>query len=337
VTRLYVVPVGDDWIQRFNDTVTSPVSVPVEAPEDLQKQTEARIWGTTDGNQKRTFFEEMETGDPLLFYNDGDFFAAGRVGAAFENPSVGDALWDNPDSRFIYTVTDYQEISVDRGRIAQLLGYEDNWVPYRFLRVSQDAVSSLLREYNSIEEAFQDFHNGGTIDPPDTGEDDDDPREHTEIQWLLIQLGLRHGYDVYVATNDKNRTYNGNRLGDDCVENLNLPGFSAAATRIIKYVDVIWLQDDFIVKMFEVESTTSIYSGILRMTDFMVKVPNIAVDMHIVAPDDDEDKVREEINRPTFQHVLKPADHCTLRSLSFNDIRNTHDTVEQAGPLQDVF
>jgi len=130
-------------------------------------------------------------------------FAAGRVGAAFENPSVGEALWDNSDSRFIYTVTDYQEISVDRERIAQLLGYEDNWVPYRFLRVSQDAVSSLLREYNSIEEAFQDFHNGGTIDPPDTGGDDDDPREHTEIQWLLIQLGLRHGYDVYVATNDK--------------------------------------------------------------------------------------------------------------------------------------
>jgi len=163
VTRLYVVPVGDDWIQRFNDTVASPVSVPVEAPEDLQKQTEARIWGTTDGNQKRTFFEEMETGDPLLFYNDGEFFAAGRVGAAFENPSIGDALWDNPDSQFIYTVTDYQEISVDRERIAQLLGYEDNWVPYRFLRVSQDAVSSLLREYNSIEEAFQDFHNGGTM------------------------------------------------------------------------------------------------------------------------------------------------------------------------------
>lgn len=203
--------------------------------------------------------------------------------------------------------------------------------------MSQDVVSSLLREYNSIEEAFQDFHNSGKIDPPATGGDDDDPREHTEIQWLLIQLGLRHGYDVYVATNDKNRTYNGNRLGDDCVENLNLPGFSAAATRIIKYVDVIWLQDDFIVKMFEVESTTSIYSGILRMTDFMVKVPNIAVDMHIVAPDDDEDKVREEINRPTFQHVLQPADHCTLRYLSFDDIRNTHDTVEQAGPLQDVF
>ncbi|MFC7027861.1 hypothetical protein ACFQJ5_10095 [Halomicroarcula sp. GCM10025324] len=309
--------------------------MPDAAPADIQKQEEARIWGTTEGRQKRTFFEEMETGDPLLFYNTGEFFAAGRVGTAFENPKVGEALWNNSDSRFIYTVTDYQEITVQREKLALLLGYEEEWVPYRFLRVSPDAVSSLLRQYNSIEEAFQDFQNGGEIDEPDNGEDE--PREHTEIQWRLIQLGLAHGYDVYVAKNDKNRTYDGNRLGEDCLENLNLPGFSSAATRIIEYVDVIWLEDDFIVKMFEVESTTSIFSGILRMTDFMVKVPNIAVEMHIVAPDDDEDKVREEINRPTFQHVLEPAEHCSLRYLSFEEVRDTHDTVEQAGPLQHVF
>jgi hypothetical protein len=102
-------------------------------------------------------------------------------------------------------------------------------------------------------------------------------------------------------------------------------------------VDVIWLQDDFIVKLFEVESTTSIYSGILRMTDFMVKVPNIAVDMHIVAPDDDVDKVREEINRPTFQHVLESADHCSLRYLSFSGVWDTCATVEQAGPPKMCF
>ena len=42
----------------------------------------------------------MEAGDPLLFYNEGEFFAVGRVGEAFESPEAGRALWDNPDSRF---------------------------------------------------------------------------------------------------------------------------------------------------------------------------------------------------------------------------------------------
>jgi hypothetical protein len=338
--RLYVVPVGDKWIDDFDLTVRSPVSVPESAPDHLKRQNDVRFWGTTEGRQKRAFFEEMETGDPLLFYHEGEFFAAGRVGEAFESPDVGESLWGNRESRFIFTITDYQQISVPREEVAVLLGYEENWVPYRFLRVSQEAVTSLLQEYNSIEVAFQDFQSEDGPDGPTVVEDDEDEedtREHTKVQWQLIQLGLKHGYDVYIAKNDKNRTFNGQRLGEECTENLNLAGFSPAATRIIEYVDVIWLDDDFIAKMFEVESTTSIYSGILRMTDFMVKVPNIAVDMHIVASDEDQDKVREEINRPTFQHVMEPAEHCSLRYLSFGEVEETLDTVERAGPLQEVF
>jgi len=91
------------------------------------------------------------------------------------------------------------------------------------------------------------------------------------------------------------------------------------------------------VKLFEVEHTTSIYSGILRMTDFVVKVPNITVDMHIVAPQADEDKVRREINRPTFQEVLAPAEHSTLSYLSFGDVEQTYELVDDVGPLQEIF
>lgn len=342
MTKLYIVPVGEDWIEDFQRTVASPTPVPDVAPPDLRKQDSSRIWGTTEGRQKRAFFEEMEAGDPMLFYNDGKFFAAGRAGTSFESQEAGDVLWDSPESRFIYTVTDFQEIEVPRERIAVLLGYEEGWVPYRFLRVSPDAANSLLRHYNSIEEAFQDFQTetsiGESEEKTDEGEDyDSEPRKHTEIQWYLVQLGIAHGYDVYVAKNDKNREYDGERLGESCMENLNLPGFSPAATGIIEYVDVIWLEGDFITKMFEVESTTSVYSGILRMTDFMVRVPNIAVDMHVVAPSSDEDKVRKEIDRPTFQSILEPAEHCNMRYLSFDDVRDTYETVERAGPLQDLF
>ncbi|MDL0130442.1 hypothetical protein PNP59_05740 [Halobacterium salinarum] len=338
MTRLYIVPVGEDWIDHFDATVRSETAIPEDAPPDLRRTDSARIWGTTTGRQKRGFFEEMESGDPLLFYNDGEFFASGRVGTAFESESVGESLWNNSDSRFIYTVDDFEEISVDRERIARLLDYEDAWVPYRFMRVSQDAVKSLLQEYNSVEEAFQSFQNDDEKpEPPGPTKKTDEPREHTEIQYYLVQLGLQHGYDVYVAKNDKNLEYEGEKLGENCIESLTLPGFSSAATDIIEYVDVIWLEDDFIAKLFEVESTTSIYSGILRMSDFAVKVPNIAVDMHIVAPGDDEDKVRKEITRPTFETVLGDAEHCSLGYLSFESVRETYETVQEAGPLQNVF
>ena len=93
----------------------------------------------------------------------------------------------------------------------------------------------------------------------------------------------------------------------------------------------------YIEKMFEVESTTSIYSGILRMTDFMVKVPNLAVDMYIVASSDDEDKVRRQIDRPTFKSVLDSVPHCSLQYLSFAEVREKHEVVQDAGALQQVF
>lgn len=196
-----------------------------------------------------------------------------------------------------------------------------------------------------VEEAFQDLRAGEDSHDPDetpaVSEDEDDEeeqvREHTEIQWYLIQLGLEHGYDVYVAKNDQNRTYDGHRLGEDCVDDLNLTGFSDAAMRLIEYVDIIWLNGDYIEKMFEVESTTSIYSGILRMTDFVVKVPNLAVDMHIVAPTDDEDQVRRQMTRPTFEHIMGQAHHCSLQYLSFDEVREKQGLVDRAGPLQVVF
>lgn len=337
--RLYLVPVGEDWKADFERTVETPFDLTGDTTiDELDGFEEARIWGTTWGRQKETFFDDMESGDPILFYHGGEYFATGRVGQTFKSQETGKWLWDSPESEYIYTVENFEEISLPREELNDKIGYSENHVPQRFLKVSESAVNSLLQEYTSIEAAFQDFKGDQEPDPPETTTgDDEDVREHTKIQWYLIQLGLKHNYDVYVAKNDRHREYNGQRLGDECIENLNLTGFSEAAMGIIEYVDVIWLDGDYIVKMFEVESTTSIFSGILRMTDFVVKVRNLAVNMYIAAPSDDEDKVRREMERPTFQRVLEPAEYCSLQYISFEDVRETHETVEQAGPLQTVF
>ena len=73
------------------------------------------------------------------------------------------------------------------------------------------------------------------------------------------------------------------------------------------------------------------------MTDFVTRVPNFAVDMYIVAPEADADAVRKQMTRPTFEAVLSPVKHSSLQFLSFEDVQDTYETVERAGPLQDVF
>ena len=54
--------------------------------------------------------------------------------------------------------------------------------------------------------------------------------------------------------------------------------------RTIEQIDVLWLKRAEIVRAFEVEHTTSIYSGILRMADLLAMQPNITIKLHIVAP-----------------------------------------------------
>jgi hypothetical protein len=343
---LYLAPVSENWKKMFEQTVETPISLcEYDLPEDLKSVNETRIWGTTTGGNKGSYFEQMESGDIVLFYQEGEYFAAGRVGETYQGQEVGREIWNNPNSEYVYTVRDYTEISVSSRDVAEMLGYKSSFIPNGFMRVSESAVSNLLQQYNSVEEAFQDIRETYGTDTDDEEaehedeekEDDQEVRTHTKVQAYLVELGQKHGYDVYVAKNDRNREYNGRRLGDDCVDGLNLTGFSESALNIIEYVDVIWLEDDYIVKMFEVESTTSIYSGILRMTDFVVKVPNFAVEMYIVAPDSDEDKVRKEMNRPTFQKVLGDAEHCSLNYLSFDEVKERHETVSKAGPLRKVF
>jgi len=42
------------------------------------------------------------------------------------------------------------------------------------------------------------------------------------------------------------------------------------------------------------------------MTDFVIRVPNFAVDIYIVASESDADRVRKEMIRPTLEAVLSP-------------------------------
>lgn len=69
---------------------------------------------------------------------------------------------------------------------------------------------------------------------------------------------------------------------------------------------MLWLQGNAILAAFEVEHTTAIYSGLLRMSDLVSMQPNIKIDLYLVAPDERREKVFNEINRPTFAKLKPP-------------------------------
>jgi predicted RNA-binding protein len=151
---------------------------------------------------------------------------------------------------------------------------------------------------------------------------------HEEIQLLLLKVGSELGLDVWVARNDRNRKHNGINFQD--VPNLRreLPRqFDDATNKTIELIDVLWLQGEAIVAAFEVEHTTTIYSGLLRMSDLVSMQPNLKLDLFIVAPDERREKVFYEINRPTFAR-LKPPLPKICRFIPYMELKKE---VEQIG------
>jgi EVE domain len=157
-----------------------------------------------------------------------------------------------------------------------------------------------------------------------------EPNAHAEIQGLLLKLGNDLGMNVWVARNDRNREVNGFRFTD--LPNLiaQIPRqFDEGTSKTMELIDVLWLKGKTIIAAFEIESTTSIYSGLLRMSDLISMQPNLNIQLYIVAPDERREKVITEVNRPTFSRLSPPmADMC--RFISFNTLR---DHLTQVAPF----
>src|SRR5207253_5182495 len=112
-------------------------------------------------------------------------------------------------------------------------------------------------------------------------------------------------------------------LGSDAPPLLDtLPlNYDTTTLRTIQEIDVLWLRGRAIVRAFEVEHTTSIYSGLLRMADLLALQPNMDIKLHIVAPAERRQKVFQEIQRPVFSLLEKGplAESCSY--LSYESVR----------------
>lgn len=155
-------------------------------------------------------------------------------------------------------------------------------------------------------------------------------RTHTEIQGWLRDLGRSLGFDVWIASNDRNRSWGAGRLGDGCLESLPPTLEQADAADSIRLIDVLWLESGGhrVAAAFEVEHTTSIYSGIVRMLDLALGLPDQpAHALFLVAPDARENDVRMQLQRPAFSRVRD----INVRFLPYNELASHREAIARFG------
>lgn len=153
-------------------------------------------------------------------------------------------------------------------------------------------------------------------------------RQSIQIQAKLARIGSIMGFKVWIPRADRGRVCECLSAGEQVAMIEDLPlNYDNTTLDTIELIDVLWLKGRSIARAFEVEHTTAVYSGLLRMADLLALQPNMDIRLHIVAPDERREKVFREMKRPVFSLLDRGplADSCTFIS---------YDSVNEINALQ---
>lgn len=160
---------------------------------------------------------------------------------------------------------------------------------------------------------------------------------HTGMQGCLRDLGIALGFRVWIAANDRSRAYGQGVLGDGCLDQLPLD--AAEALDSVRLIDVVWFDTGTgnVAAAFEVEHSTSIYSGIVRMLDLALGAGfGHKTSLFLVAPDDRRQEVAQQLRRPAFSGVAELG----IRYLPYSQLTEHRTAIQRFGsgikPLMEI-
>jgi len=154
--------------------------------------------------------------------------------------------------------------------------------------------------------------------------------EHTRMQYLLLKTGAALGCDVYAAANDHSKSCDGHSFSFLSLPDLPPLEVSPEVRQTIRLIDVTWLKkgSNEIVCAFEVEKSTSIYSGILRLSDLTLALPDaVSTMLYLVAPNAREKEVLAQLKRPALS--ANPA--VEIFYLLFSDLSQHSESICKLG------
>lgn len=183
-------------------------------------------------------------------------------------------------------------------------------------------ASGLKFEKNKLEKVWKKRHN-------ELEQELLEENEHLKIQVMLTEIGIDLGYNVYVAKNDRKKSLDGKSLEFLTVSELPPLDLPYDVVKTISLIDVIWINKDTneIECAFEIEKSTSIYSGILRLYDLATSLGDRKYNFFLVAPNSREKEIIAQLKRPAFRNLS----HLELRYILFSDLKQDCESICKFG------
>jgi hypothetical protein len=208
--------------------------------------------------------------------------------------------------------------------------WKEKWSPSRRIKTPEGEITVTVPVNDEEEEMEERGSLTLTSGAPDA-------RQSLQMQAKLAEIGAAMGFKIWTPRSDRGRVRElvSKTTSSVFVEELPL-NYDQTTLDTIEQIDMLWLRGRSIVRAFEVEHTTAVYSGLLRMADLLALQPNMDIRLHIVAPDERRDKVFREMLRPVFSLLERRplSDSCTFISYESVDtiralphLAHTHDSI----------
>ena len=231
-------------------------------------------------------------------------------------PSVICFLWDNQPEPLFVPFSKYEEVfqsttPADDGQFKVQIEPGPDGTDFYIARVGHYNVDGYFG-WEQLDAAMQAGHQA----VPDLS--------HSQVQSLLGAIGTNKNFDVWIPSN--NRGSPDWALSNPFEARTALPSGFDQIEDILGQVDVIWIAKggNDIRALFEVEHSTSIYSGLLRFNDIHLVAPNLKTKFSIVSNSERRSRFARQLNRPTFR-ASGLSELCTF--FEYPDVFNWHQRI----------
>jgi hypothetical protein len=366
--RVFIVVAsgGHDTEVHFQDTIATKRSideiadyVSQDTKNDLQnifKDGKFAAWGATPGEGNLQTWHRMKEGDYILIYRKKKFIAIGEVAHRLHNKKLAEFFWGRDKNgqtwEYMYFIINEEPINLPVERLNHYLDYSRDYFPQGFMGIAEEKLQRVNTRYGDFYDLIISLNQGRKIkkvqkvdeqlaaqiaDLAEREYKTPEPTPHDEMQWYLIKIGLASGDDVWVARNDRSRRFQKETFGEITLPKLPSIGLDPDSSRTVEYIDTVWLKGRRVRSAFEIEHSTSIYSGILRLSDLKVLQPNTTFPLYVVASEEKKPKVERELKRPTFSNDYLHLDR-DVRFISYDRVKDVYQYVDKGyGVAEDVF
>jgi 16S rRNA G966 N2-methylase RsmD len=144
--------------------------------------------------------------------------------------------------------------------------------------------------------------------------------QHSEIIAILALVGEKMGYDIWIGKREQREKDSGvvakGKTLNEYMSVKQLKVVNASNQTVIENIDLVWIKGKEIRAVFEVESTTTMTSALMRGSNIDKKV-----DKFMVLPEEREGQLRRKLTSPLFKDHFENEN---WQLIYFDTLRNAY-------------